>query len=296
MFINIISSARIWKNLPLLFLFLSGFMINYSHHITETIIILCLIAISFASAFMTHINIITDKELDAKSKPHLYQKLTANRKVMIGGITLELLVVIIICYYLLLTDFQTTALFIIAFTLAATLYSFNFLSVSPIKNRLKVHWIGHFISVISGYLSLWLSGFYLSDNNEYVLFWLPVFFASSLSEYALFLFESSIDTNEEKEFKLKTIAAKYGEKTSTNIAILLAGLSAFTLILLAVFRTEPIIKYSFLPIALFIFGFLLYVSYKRLFLKQSYYKIPDLIFNFGRIYVLLSIIYLKFIV
>ena len=291
--LNIILAARIWKNLPLLFIYLSGLMIGVEKPDLKVIII-SLVGISFSSVFMTHLNILTDRNLDLIEKPHLYKMLSSNPTVMKGAFILEGFITLISILLLVFFDFYLTALFIFTFTIVTILYSYNFFSKNPEINRFKVFWHGHFFVLISGYLSLWYAGFFSGTNTENAFNWMLVFLSMSLSEYALFLFESAIDRKAEKMSKIKTIAAVFGRKISTYFSILL---SFFSIILLTIVyflsNKNNIIIYSFLPVIVFIFLFLFTVSLKRLYKKEETFKVPDLIFNFGRIYILLSKIYIK---
>lgn len=292
---NIVLTARIWKNLPLLFIFLSGMIIGNNKIIFEVAIV-AIVAIAFSSAFMTHLNIITDRKLDLIEKPHLYKMLSTNVSVMKGALSLELLIVLIGIIMLLILKAYFTAGFILCFTVVTILYSYNFFSSRPEENRLKVFWHGHFFVLITGYLSLWYAGFFAGNTIDHPTSWTFVFLSISISEYALFLFESAVDQKAEKQIKLKTIAALLGKARSTYLSV---GLALLGLLLLyysySYCPNKQILNLSFLPVSMFIFLFLAYVSAKRLYAKQETYKVPDLIFNIGRLYILFTIIYIKYL-
>jgi 4-hydroxybenzoate polyprenyltransferase len=292
---NIILTARVWKNLPLLFIFLSGMVIG-SNQIIFEVAIISVLSIAFSSAFMTHLNIITDRKLDLIEKPHLYKMLAANVNVMKGALAVEFLVVLIGILLLIILKAYLTAGFILCFTLVTILYSYNFVSSRPEENRLKVFWHGHFFVLITGYLSLWYAGFFIGNTIENPTNWLLVFLSISLSEYALFLFESAVDQKAEKLTKLKTVASLLGKERSTYLSV---GLSFVSLLLLfysyKYCPNKQIFNLSFLPVSVFIFLFLAYISVKRLYTKQETYKVPDLIFNIGRLYILFTIIYIKYL-
>lgn len=292
--LNVISAARLWKNLPLLFIFLSGSVIGGGGD--GLCLLIGVIGIAFSSAFMTHLNIITDRELDLIEKPHLYKMLSSNKQVMRFALLIEILITLLVVLFFLISAYYISGMMILMFTVVAILYSYNFLSAAPQNKRLKVHWLGHFIILMIGYVSLWSAGFFINGSLSDFYQWLPVFIGISLSEYALFLFESSIDQKAEKSQRLNTLAAILGREKTTFVSIAMALLSLL-LILGMLFRgiNTQIISLSFLPIAVLILLFLSVVSYKRLYLKSKTYKVPDLIFNFGRIYILLTSIYIKFI-
>jgi 4-hydroxybenzoate polyprenyltransferase len=295
--LNIILAARVWKNLPLLFIFLSGISLGGKPDYLIAVI-LGIVSIAFSSAFMTHLNIITDKELDLIEKPHLYKMLSSNVKVMKTALIFEFSIAILAVIYLYFIKFQVSAAFIVLFMVSTILYSYNFFSKEPQKNRFKVFWHGHFLIVLIGYLSLWIGGFLITGNFENLIVWLPVFFGISLSEYSLFLFESSVDQKDEERFKLKTFSAILGKSKTTIISVFLALSSIFFVAIGYITANSnqiEIITYSFIPVTVFITCFLSYVATKRLYNKDKTYKVPDIIFNFGRIYILLSIIYINLI-
>lgn len=293
--LNVISAARLWKNLPLLFIFLSGVVLcGGVGNIPLPLVITGIIGIAFSSAFMTHLNIITDRELDLIEKPHLYRMLSSNKMVMKSSLIIELFITFLAITLFIGMGYIVSGLMILLFTIVAILYSYNFFSSEPQRKRLKVHWIGHFIILLIGYISLWSAGFFICGNLSDFLNWLPIFVSISLSEYSLFLFESSVDQRAEKEKRLKTLTAILGQQKTTIIAIVMA-LVSFILLIIMFFLgiNAQIIMFSFLPVSILILFFLITVSYKRLYLYSETFKIPDLIFNFGRIYILLSLTYFK---
>jgi len=293
--INIILTSRIWKNLPLLFIFLSGLVVGNTNF-NFFVVTIALVGIAFSSVFMTHLNIITDKNLDLIEKPHLYKMLSSNKSIMKGALILEIAITIACISLLVLLKYYFSALFILIFTMVTILYSYNFFSNYPEKNRFKVYWYGHFFVLICGYLSLWYTGFYSGYNAVNFYIWLPVFLSISLSEYGLFLFESAVDKKSEKQANLKTLAALLGKKNSTLMAIFFSIVGFIILILsYSLINSSKILIYCFLPSSILILFFLTVVSIKRLYLKVETFKVPDIIFNIGRLYILFSIIYIKFI-
>lgn len=292
---NVFYAARFLKNLPLLFIFLSGGFLSKPQN--YTILILASISILFSSFFMTHINVITDYELDKIKKPSYYNALAKNWGASKIIIMLELIITLVCLTILIFLDYEYTSLFILFFNIAAISYSFNFFSRSPKEKRLKVYWWGHFLVMIVGYTSLWLAGLSVSNQfNSRTEIWLLLFLLVSLSEYGVFLLESSIDFNEEVAFNLKSMSSLIGE----NNTIMLSGIIGFISILFSIFLAleyswlNEIYFYAFLPsmlIRLICEIFVIFVTNaeKRQQLKKY---IPDILFIGTRLYTLLAILIL----
>ncbi len=298
---SVILAARIWKNLPLLFLLISGYAITY-HKGDYLTILIALFTVSFSSAFMTHLNIITDKELDAAKKPDLYKLLSQDKKITKTVLIVELLVVALGLLLLLLTGAYLPALFIFIFTAVAILYSYNFfIPGKEAENRLKIFWWGHFGVLMIGYFSLWLAGYYCGEPatsayNHKLLF--IVFFLVSLSEYSLFLVESSADSVEEKKLQLKTMVAILGNTRASLLAIFLCVLSLIGLFYVRSMADETLrlwIGFAFAPgiiIRLLVeITIVLIRSAKLNYLWRL--KVPDVVFNGTRLYTLITLFMLK---
>lgn len=299
---SVLLAARMWKNLPLLYLFLAGFAINYTGlHLDD--LCLSLWAIVFASVFMTHLNIITDKELDAQSKPDLYKLLSQDARVTTIALVIEFSLCLAgILALLIKSAFYPTAC-ISVFTIVAILYSYNFFTPAhAAQNRLKLYWWGHFGVLLTGYVSLWLGGYFCAIGNKAVLnsttlWWLLIFVLVSLSEYSLFLLESSIDVKEEQAMQLKTTVALLGSRNTAIAAIVLcsAALAGFMWIAQVAPIGKQLLYIAFLP------GILLRLVTEMIILllragKMNYLwklKAPDIIFNSTRLYTLISILLLK---
>lgn len=297
---SFLKAARFWKNIPLILTFLSGFFINFNtSEFNFFILMLALFAILISSFFMTHINVITDYELDKDSKPEFFNFLNLNYKLSIRLIWLELGIVIVLLTILIIEGYYFTAFNIFVFIAIATLYSYNFLlgfSVFSKKYRLKVFWWGHFAVLIIGYMSLWFSGFYLFDNNYDYDFWLWFFsfFLFSVSEYSLFLLESSIDIKEEKKLNLKSLNAILGAKKTNFIAILINLISIVGILILASIYTfqSQILYFAILPMMIIRLCFEIFMLNKsNTQIRYKYLRtIPDILFNFTRLYILIIII------
>jgi len=300
-----LKAARFWKNIPLVLTFLSGFFINFKNvQFNIGILLVAFIAILISSFFMTHINVITDYELDKDSKPEFFNFLNINYKFSIKLIWLELVIVLVLLCFLIIKSYYFTALSIFIFIAIATLYSYNFLlgfSVFSLKYRLKVFWWGHFVVLIIGYMSLWFAGFYLfgsSLDNQFWL-WFISFLLFSISEYSLFLIESSIDVKEEIKLNLKSLNAILGTKKTNIIAILLNVISIFGIVLIVnVYNFQSqILYFAILPMMIVRLCFELFMLNKNnMQLRHKYLRtIPDILFNFTRLYILIVIIIVNFL-
>jgi 4-hydroxybenzoate polyprenyltransferase len=250
-----------------------------------------------ASFFMTHVNVITDHELDKAKKPDLFLALSKNMALSQKVMAVELLAAITGIVILASLAYYYAALCLLMFTIISILYSYNFFTWwAPAKYRLKVYWWGHIIVLVVGYLSLWLAGYFLSNNQVHpsVNYWLYLFFIVSVSEYSLFLLESSIDFEEEKAHKLKSMSALIGDK-ATNIVSL--GLGAVSIVLLFwllhYFTTHEILMLlAFLPPMILRVLFELFVLLNSNFSRREYlkYKFPDILYFGTRLYTLIIIV------
>jgi 4-hydroxybenzoate polyprenyltransferase len=281
-FKGIARAARMEKNLPLLLLVVGG-----AHTIRASVslpwLAFTLVIVLLASAFMTHVNVITDAELDRKKKPQLMMWLNRNPRLSKVVIAAELLLVILgIAVLWLATKHQQIALGVGLFTAISTLYSFNFITPAKgRKHRLKANWWGHFIVLIIGYMSLWYAGYYCTtgDPSQPIDAFLPLFFCVSLSEYSLFLSESSFDAEEERESRLSTLAAVLGERGCKVVALLLWTVSCAGL----VWELLKCPQQSMLILAAFVPAVLLRGVMNLLLLVRRWDAIPDLTFLGSRI-------------
>lgn len=218
-------AARWRKNLPLALLVLGGALAAGAPR--GATLALTLLTTMVAAAFMTHVNILTDAELDRRDKPHLIAWLVrdpaATRRIMAG----ELLATGLGIATLLAFGAWTAALGVLGFTAASVLYSYNFLARDPVGRRWKVSASGHAASVTLGYTSLWIAGYGCAGAGGLtgLLALAPHFIAASLSEYALFLAESAIDGRAERERGLPTLAARLGRIWSARVGLLAAGVT-----------------------------------------------------------------------
>ncbi|MCB9365506.1 MAG: UbiA family prenyltransferase [Flavobacteriales bacterium] len=290
-------AARFFKNLPLLFIFLSGcFLITTPNF---AILLLASIAILSSSFFMTHVNVITDYELDKVKKPSFYNALARNRKLSKIVIISEVIIFILALALLVILGYSYTSLFILLFSIVAIAYSYNFFSNKPKEKRLKVYWWGHFLVMMVGYTCLWLSGLSLSPQfitRADLLLWVLLFLCIALSEYGVFLLESSIDYKEESVFKLKSMPSLIGEENTIKLSAfigLLSILSSAFLILNNNWHVQLYV-FAFLPAMLvrcLYEIFIIFVSNKD---KRQHLKkyIPDILFIGTRLYTLIVILIL----
>ncbi|HEU4538956.1 MAG TPA: UbiA family prenyltransferase [Polyangiaceae bacterium] len=240
---HLIYAARLKKNLPLLFLLAAGALTAPAGPRLDLLAAAAGLAL-VASAFMTHVNNLTDAELDRADKPYLYAWMSSDpgltRAVLFG----ELFVVVAG-----LTGFALfrPPLFVglAAFTALTTLYSYNFLvPARAVPWRLKAFWWGHFVVCLGAYLALWLAGHFCGDRSSWASFsgWLAVFGFVSLSEYSLFLSESAADAAQERRLGLRTFAALLGRHRSSALAVGVWLASAAGLVAAAVLAPSPAVR------------------------------------------------------
>lgn len=296
----IVSAGRFWKNLPLLITFFSGiFCLKSENELPMVVIIVGAISVLLLSFFMTHVNIITDFELDKKRKPHLYNSLWQYPPLTKFVLWIEFLVAVGLAGLMVYWNYWLSAVFILSFGAAAILYSYNFLlpfGDAPKKHRFKVYWWGHFLVVILGYITLWLAGFYITEPDFDLLSspWLWCFIIISFSEYSVFLLESSIDTNEEQEQEIRSLSAMLGYLKTNWVAVMI-NLFAITGLLLVANGTPEQMRLliCFLPPMLVRLGYEAYML--RIHEPQQRYKllrdIPDMLFNTTRAYILITLIF-----
>jgi 4-hydroxybenzoate polyprenyltransferase len=229
--IFILYAARMKKNLPLLLLPISG-TFTAGPERRPDVLALGLGVLLIVSAFMTHINILTDAELDRDKKPHLLLWLTADVALMKAVLGLELVLVVAGLGVLAWLGAPQVCLGLAVFTAITTLYSYNFLAPSrPVEARLKARWWGHFAVCQGAYMCLWYAGHFCAHGSSWATFreWLPIFCLVSLSEYSLFLSESAIDASEERKAGLRTFATLLGRQWSSVLALGVWCLSAIGL-------------------------------------------------------------------
>ena len=293
---SILYAARFFKNLPLLFTFLSGVFLIESANLG--LLSLCLFTILCASFFMTHINVITDYELDKDSKPQFYKALSQNFPLAKRIIILELSLSILGITTLILLGEYLTGIFILLFSLVAVLYSYNFFSLRPKMDRLKVYWWGHLFVIITGYTSLWLAGLFLGNQQELdLLFWIITFIVISFSEYGVFLLESSIDYKEERASKIQSMSTLIGEKNTIRLSAFIGVVALIVACVLALVNPDyqKLIVLAVLPAMFVRFVFELLVVFEEDITKRQGIKknIPDVLFIGTRFYTLTVIIILS---
>lgn len=287
--LHLVYAARMTKNVPLLFLLLGG-AFTTSAGPDLSLLGAATVLLLVSSAFMTHINILTDAELDRAKKPHLYRWMSTNPVVTMWVLIAEALTLVIGLFVLAFWNINV-ALGLLAFSLVTILYSYNLFSSNPVRWRLKAHWWGHFIACMGAYTSLWYAGHFCTEDGTLgsLVQWLPIITFISLSEYSLFLSESAVDDEEERKLKLNTFARLLGRHRSSILAVAvwlvsIVGCAAFAFVGATDF-IERSFLIAFLP-ALLLRGGALVVLALRLdvgidnLLRQ---RLPDVVFWASRI-------------
>jgi 4-hydroxybenzoate polyprenyltransferase len=283
---QLLKAARFAKNVPLLFLVIGGALTG-TGGVGPLLLGSALLVLMVSSSFITHLNILTDAELDKDKKPHLYRWMTADRRLMKGVLVGEAVFVLACLLVLSIWRFEVF-LGLAGFTVLTTLYSYNFL-VPPelaVKWRLKAHWWGHFVVCLGAYLSLWLAGHFCSLGSTPATFsrWFPIFFFVSLSEYSLFLSESAIDADEERAHGVNTFAGVLGRNKSSILAVVVWCLSALGLVMQAALPSSPemslMVLVAFVPALVLRGGANLVLALPRGQVRDEALrlKLPDLVF------------------
>jgi 4-hydroxybenzoate polyprenyltransferase len=288
--VQLLYAARLKKNLPLLFLLAGGALTAPGGPRLDLLAAAGALTL-VASAFMTHVNNLTDAELDRAKKPLLYAWMSADptiTRAVVGG---ELAVVVIGLAAFALYRLPLFA-GIASFSALTTLYSYNFLVPSrAVPWRLKAFWWGHFVVCLGAYLSLWLAGHFCGGHSTWASLsgWLSLFFFVSLSEYSLFLSESAVDAVEERRLGLKTFAALLGRHRSSGLAVGVWILSAVGLAASAALAPSPAVRrlvlVAFAP-ALLLRGatnFVLALEHDNERDAALRSRLPDLVFWGGRL-------------
>ncbi len=226
-------AARWKKNLPLALL-LGGGMLASPGPVDVAAAAVALFTLLVSSAFMTHVNILTDAELDASAKPELFRWLSVDRSFTRRALAAELLASVAGVGWLLARGHALAGLGLGAFLALTVLYSYNYASPgAPAARRLKAYWWGHFLTCLGAYFALWSAGLGLlaSGGAPALAAWAPAFLFVSLSDYAVFLSESAVDAAEERKAGLETLAALLGRRGSSAAAVLLWAFAAAGLVL-----------------------------------------------------------------
>jgi 4-hydroxybenzoate polyprenyltransferase len=221
-------AARWKKNLPLVLLLAGGALVS-PEPVDATAAAIALLTLLASSAFMTHVNILTDAELDASAKPELARWLSVDRLFTIRALAAELLASGAGIAWLTARGHALAGLGLGAFLALTVLYSYNYLSPgAPAARRLKAYWWGHFLTCSGGYFALWSAGLGLhaSGGLAKLADWAPAFVFVSLSDYAVFLAESAVDAADERRAGLETLAARLGRRGSSVAAVLLWAAAA----------------------------------------------------------------------
>jgi 4-hydroxybenzoate polyprenyltransferase len=177
--------------------------------------------ITSSSAAGMKLNVLTDRELDAATKPELYSQLTGNSAELTRALVFEVLVSVGSLIALVATQRRATSACLIVFAVAFSLYSYNFIVPSRAARwRLKVFWWGNVLTVCGGYLALWLTGLSLAPQSTETVsrHSIQLIIACVLFEYSLFLNECGTDAESEKKARLRTIPAIVGRRGTSLTA------------------------------------------------------------------------------
>lgn len=286
---SIFRAARMEKNLPLVFLVIGGAYTTRAQ-VSFGWLLYTLVVLMISSAYMTHLNVVTDDELDRRRKPQLMQWLREDPALSRAVMWLELVLTCVGIGVAWLLGHPRVALGLLVFTIVTILYSYNFLVPGKGREyRLKALWWGHISVLLVGYMALWYTGFYCTsvETDAPIGPYLSLFFFVSLSEYSLFLCESAFDAREEEESRLRTLAAIMGERPSKVVAFVLWVISLVGLIFTA--RATPqsvtLIMAAFLP-AVCLRGIA-----QAFLLAKRWTSLPDVVFLTSRIITVVVLLY-----
>lgn len=192
---------------------------------------IALLGIVASSLFAMHVNVVTDIDLDRASKPKLWEWLSRDLGLARRIAMVELLTTVASIVVLMGLGARTVAALLTIYAVMGTLYSYNFVCWSrPRATRLKVYWWGHFGTMATIYMCLWLVGFSSGAAAGSTALWWGVFALVTLGDYALFVAESAGDSEEERAARLSTLGAYFGRPGSQAIAAGLAALATAGLI------------------------------------------------------------------
>jgi 4-hydroxybenzoate polyprenyltransferase len=242
----------------------------------------------------THLNVLTDVELDRRSRPHLADGLRQHWKVSRYVLACEAAATIAGLAMLALCGGSGAASMLGIGICLATLYSYNFLARDPVKRRLKVTWWTHAIVFLGGYFTLWLTGALCSptDHHGRIRDLWPLMGLASVSDYGLALAESGLDARDEREHGLGTLAALFGPGRTAYLAAALHAAVAGALIALS--PNSPEARWAFLPSAsLTTTGTLWLARNRREHRTPSDTVVPDFAFFVSRLYLIAALLLIR---
>ncbi len=233
--LDIFRAARPIKIVPLWMLVGAGALIAPSpvHGATLAIALAGIVGASLAAM---HINVVTDAELDAGTKPQLWAWMAANEPAAKRVVCGEFVVAGLSVLWLATKCDFAVAGFVALYTAMGCLYSFNFLCPArPVQTRLKVSWWGHMVSMTAIYVSSWMAGLFSCEAFGWRVLarWGGPFLLATAADYALFVAESAVDAPEERAARLNTLAAKLGRRGSQCVAVVLAAVACAGLVFLS---------------------------------------------------------------
>ena len=294
---NLWRAARWTKNLPLLFLLAGGVLLS-SHAPPWQVLAVCVGTVLTSSAFMTHLNNLTDRELDKVKKPELYRWMSAHPKLTILVMSLEAGLTLAGISWLLGAGYWLSGLSLAVYFWLTVQYSYNTLQLSnPAGTRWKCSITGHFVVLVSGYSALWIAGAGLAPLETILVpNWILLVLLVSLSEYSLFLGESAIDAAEEHAAGVGTMSARFGARRTSFVAL---GLSLVSVLGLGALMAIPgqqvsLLLFAFLPAFALRLGVLAVLTKTRSLSQDHTLRsvLPDLIFYGARVSTVVSLLVL----
>ena len=292
-FMGIFRAARPEKNAPMIGLIFGGSLLM-GGHLEVSALTIASVTMLIGGALTTHINVLTDADLDRWSKPHLLSGLRQHWKMSRAVIVCEAVVTMGGLTVLVLDDRSGAATMLGIGICLAVLYSYNFFARDPVKQRFKATWWTHAIVFLGGYFVLWLTGALCSPPDHHDRFWRfwPLMASASMSDYGLALSESSFDAHEERQHGLRTTAALLGARRTASLAAALPAATIGPLIVLSPGMPEA--KWAFLPSALLaLISTLAVVWSLRDDRANRHTSLPDLAFFAGRFYLVVALTFIR---
>lgn len=246
---KVFRAARPIKVVPLWMLVAAGALIAPSPVRGATLAI-AVIGIVGASLAAMHVNVVTDAELDASSKPELWDWMASHPRTAKLAVAGEFSCAVASVLWLLLRSEFAVAGFVALYAIMGCLYSYNFLCpMRPVQTRLKVSWWGHMLAMGSVYVSSWMAGIFSCEAFDWQVLtaWGVPFLLATAGDYALFVAESAGDAGDERAAGLRTLAAIMGRRGSQWVAVALASVACVGLVLVP---DSTVVTVALLPGAL----------------------------------------------
>lgn len=231
-------AARIEKNASLMLLVFSGALAAPGRP-RWTAVLAAAVATLLGSMLVTQLNQLTDAAIDLGEKRRITADFLRNRKASWRVVQSELLGLVLALTAVWTLATWTTLVGVCAFLTFSTLYSYNFLSASPVERRWKAHWFTHALAFCGAYLSLWIAGFATRSVSEARAV-VPWFLVASASDYLVYLVETGLDRHEESRARMQTLAALLPTGVLSGCAA--AGLALLALVAFTATPRTPLIE------------------------------------------------------